>query len=79
MRTETYFGKWMAAASIRALKTAAQTALGVIGASAMLSDVDWMVVLSSAALAALCSYLTSTAGIPELKAKDGGKGIEVSD
>lgn len=67
---QTEFGKWIVAASIRALKTAAQTALGVIGASAMLSDVDWMVVASSALLAAVCSYLTSTAGIPECKSSD---------
>lgn len=57
--------EWLAAASVRALKTAAQSALGVIGGSMMLGDVDWLLVGSAAALAAVCSYLTSVAGIPE--------------
>ncbi len=41
--------KWWKAAGIRAVKTMAQTCLGVIGASVVLSEVDWIVVLSSAA------------------------------
>lgn len=59
--------KWWKAAGIRAIKTMAQTCLGVIGASVMLSEVDWIVVLSSALLAAVVSLLTSVAGLPELK------------
>lgn len=58
--------KWAYAATIRALKTAAQAAIGVIGASAVLSDVSWEVVVGAAALAAITSYLTSIAGIPEV-------------
>lgn len=45
--------KWWKAAGIRAVKTMAQTCLGVIGASVVLSEVDWIVVLSSALLAAV--------------------------
>lgn len=58
--------KWWKAAGIRAVKTMAQTSLGVIGASVMLSEVDWIVVLSSALLAAVVSLLTSVAGLPEV-------------
>lgn len=58
---------WAKAAGIRALKTLAQTAVGVIGASAMVQEVNWQTVLSSAALAAVLSLLTSVAGLPEVK------------
>ncbi len=62
-----YWKLWLRAAGIRALKTFAQTMVGVIGASAMLSEVSWQTVLSSGALAALLSILTSVAGLPEVK------------
>ncbi len=62
-----YWTLWIKAAGVRALKTFAQTMVGVIGASALLSEVSWMTVLSSAALAALLSILTSVAGLPEIK------------
>ena len=57
--------KWFKAAGIRAVKTVAQTAVGVIGASAMISDVNWITVVSAAALAGVVSLLTSVAGLPE--------------
>lgn len=56
---------WWRAAGIRAIKTIAQTAIGCIGASAILSDVDWAVVGSAAVLAGVVSLLTSIAGLPE--------------
>ena len=59
-------GKWAAAAGVRAVKTAAQSAIGTIGASAAMGDVDWLLVGSAAALAAIVSLLTSLAGIPEV-------------
>ena len=59
--------QWWKAAGIRALKTFAQTTVGVIGACAMLSDVSWGTTLSSATLAAVLSILTSIAGLPEVK------------
>ena len=60
--------QWWAAASIRAIKTIAQTMLGVIGASAVLSDVSWPIVASAGALAGITSLLTSLGGLPELDA-----------
>lgn len=55
------------AACIRMVKTAAQTALAMIPAAGMLQDVSWAVVLSTAALSALASMLTSiVAGLPEV-------------
>jgi hypothetical protein len=58
--------KWFIAAGIRAVRTVAQAAIATIGASAVLSEVNWPVVLSSSVLAGLLSLLTSLAGLPEL-------------
>ena len=54
------FKKWFAAAGIRAIKTVAQTAVATISTSAIMSDVNWVMVGSA-------SLLTSVAGLPELK------------
>ena len=59
--------EWLAAAGIRALKTVAQTAVASIGVTAMIHEVDWLVVGSTAALAGVLSLLTSVAGLPELE------------
>lgn len=64
--------EWAARAGVRALKTAAQSAVGTIGASVAMGDVDWPLVISAAALAAIVSVLTSLAGIPEV---DGGASV----
>ena len=61
------FKKWFKAAGMRAIKTIAQTAIATIGSSAIISEVNWIVVLSASALAGLLSLLTSVAGLPELK------------
>jgi len=58
--------EWFAAAGIRALKTVAQTAVASIGVTAMIHEVDWAVVGSTAALAGVLSLLTSIAGLPEV-------------
>lgn len=60
--------KWLKAAGVRAVKTFAQTAVGMLGGEMVgVMDVDWMAVLSVSAVAALASLLTSVAGLPELK------------
>lgn len=61
----TYFIKWLKAAGIRAVKTVAQTAVATIGTSAILSEVNWLMVGSAALLAGVLSMLTSVAGLPE--------------
>lgn len=58
--------KWVKAAGIRAVKTVAQTAIATIGTSAVLSNVDWKIVISASVLAGLLSILTSVAGLPEV-------------
>ncbi len=62
-----YWKNWAKAAGIRAIKTVAQTAVGVIGASTVVSAVDWRVVVSASVLAGVVSLLTSVAGLPEVK------------
>ena len=59
--------KWWKAAGVRAVKTIAQTAIATIGASAMLSDVNWLAVCSASILAGVLSLLTGVAGLPEVK------------
>lgn len=58
--------KWIKAAGIRAIKTAAQTAIGVIGATTVFNEVDWYVVGGTVLLATITSFLTSLAGLPEV-------------
>lgn len=62
---------WIKAAGVRAVKTVAQSAIGVIGASAAMSEVNWPMVASAAALAGIISLLTSVAGLPEVNAQAG--------
>lgn len=62
--------KWWKKAGIRAVKTMAQTAVGVIGAGSVISAVDWKMVVSSAVVAGVVSLLTSVAGIPEVEADE---------
>lgn len=59
--------KWLRAATIRAIKTFAQTAAGSIAVGAAISEVQWAYVFSVAAVAAVLSLLTSVAGLPEVE------------
>lgn len=59
--------KWIKAASVRAIKTIAQTAVATIGTNAFLGAVDWQMVISASVLAGLLSLLTSVAGLPEVQ------------
>ena len=58
---------WWRAALIRAAKTVAQTAVGLIPAAATIAEVDWPTVAGCALLAGLVSLLTSLAGLPEVE------------
>ena len=65
------FKSWIKCAGIRALKTFAQTFLSTIGTgAAILGDVNWAMVLSSAVLAAILSIATSVTGLPEVKVEE---------
>ena len=61
------FIKWIKAAGIRAIKTVAETAAATIGTSAVISQVDWKMVVSASLLSGLLSLLISVKGLPELK------------
>jgi hypothetical protein len=62
---------WAYAALMRAIKTAAQAAVALVGTNvAGVTEVDWVGVASGAALAAILSLLTSVAGIPEVSGGD---------
>lgn len=60
---------WLKAAGIRALKTVAQTAVSLIPAAITITQVDWLTVAGTAALAGVLSLLTSVAGLPEVQGK----------
>lgn len=59
--------EWFHASGVRALRTVAQTAVATIGTSAVVSEVDWVIVISASALAGVLSLLTSVAGLPEVE------------
>lgn len=61
------------AALIRAVRTVAQAAIATIGASALITEVNWLQVLSASALAGVLSILNSIAtGLPEVPEKEIG-------
>lgn len=59
--------RWLRAAGIRAVKTVAQAALAGIGTAKVISDVDWIYIVSTSLLAGILSILTSIKGLPEVK------------
>lgn len=65
--------RWVKAAGVRAIKTMAQAALAMLGGEQLgLLEVQWLAVLSVAALAGIVSLLTSVAGLPELQTQQQG-------
>lgn len=62
------FMKWIKAAGIRAIKTVAQTAVGMLSGEMLgIMEADWLAVASVSAMAGVVSLLTSVAGLPEIK------------
>ncbi len=59
--------KWLKAAGIRAVKTVAETAVATIGTSAVISQVNWKLVVSASLLSGILSLLISVKGLPEVK------------
>lgn len=59
--------QWLKAALVRAIKTVAQTAVGMLSGSMVgVLDADWVAVASVSAMAGIVSILTSLAGLPEV-------------
>lgn len=69
---------WARAAVTRAVKTAAQTAVALIGTGAVgFTDLDWVHIASVAGVAAVLSLLTSVAtDLPEVDGAQIGAGGE---
>ena len=65
--SKDYWIKWIKAAGIRAIKTVAQTAVGMITVGAAISEINWPYVASVSVVAGVASLLTSLAGIPEVE------------
>ncbi len=65
--TKNNFKQWLKASLVRAIKTVCQTAVSLIGVGTVMSDVDWLMVLSASLLSGILSILTSVAGIPEVE------------
>ena len=59
--------KWLKAAGVRAVKTVAQTFIASVGSAAVISAVDWKMVMSASVVAGILSIATSVAGLPEVK------------
>lgn len=58
--------RWGAATAVRGVKTAAQSAIGAIGATAVVNEVDWGIVVGTVGIATVLSILTSLTGLPEV-------------
>ena len=74
--------EWIKAAGMRAIKTMAQKAIATIGTTALIQEVNWLVVGSATLLSGILSILTSVAGIPEAESqlyKQAKEGVEDED
>ena len=61
-----YLKNWILAASVRAFKTMAQTALSLISVGKLITEVPWEVMVSASVVAGVYSLLTSVTGLPEV-------------
>lgn len=59
------FKAWLKDVLIRTVKTMAQTAIGVISSTALITEVNWGVVLSAVALSGVSCILMNIANMPE--------------
>lgn len=67
MKNKQYWIQWAKAAGVRAIKTVAQTFVATIGTAAVMSAVDWKMVISASVLSGVISLATSLTGLPEVK------------
>lgn len=58
--------KWFRKLGIKVVKTMAQASVGVIGASTLITQVDWRVVVSTALLSGLVCVLTNLSDLKEV-------------
>jgi hypothetical protein len=69
---KVFTSEWFKAAGIRAIKTMAQTALGMFTVGLAVEEVAWMNVLSVSVVAGIYSLITSIAGLPEVESAGNG-------
>lgn len=70
MKKNFNFKKWVKAATVRAIKTMAQSAVALIGTSTLITEIDVKAVISAVILAGILSLLTSTEGLPEVSEEE---------
>lgn len=61
------FKEWIKCASIRAVRTMAQTAVSLITVGSAFNEVEWVYVISVSVTSGIVSLLTSLGGLPEVK------------
>lgn len=59
--------QWAKATGVRAVKTMAQTAVSLVTVGNLITDMNWVAIVSIAATSGVASVLTSIAGLPELE------------
>lgn len=73
------FKEWLKCATIRAIRTMAQTSLGCLGSAVVITEVNWKYVLAAAILSGIASYLTSIAGLPEVPSRESDLSVNIVD
>lgn len=68
--TKEYWIKWLKAAGVRAIRTMAQTALGMFTVGMAVEEVKWPYVASVSLVSGVYSLITSIAGLPEVETDD---------